>query len=240
MSNKQVAFNPGSLPAEIAALFDVSTLQDDLTAGVEGGFSVVSFRGKTWRIKHGGEEVPVTDDNDNPIPGLEVVILKASKDVSKIYYAKKYSEGDEGEPDCYSLDGIRPDSGANNKQASGCAACPHNQWGSRITDNGKKAKACSDNRRIAVEVHPGDSGFGIGIEIPGGLRRQLSPAIVSRFIRRVFDIAFSTQNDFLQTPALGAGAGVVPVGQRHPDFRLLTFGHFVTARVVLVDTVGPA
>src|SRR5690606_31212610 len=47
-------------------------------------------------------------------------------------------------------DGIRPAADAQSPQATTCAGCKWNQWGSRITDSGKKGKACADSRRLAV------------------------------------------------------------------------------------------
>lgn len=149
MGTEIQAVDVSNLPAELQELFDISH-GDDLSSGVSGGFSVVSIRGSKFRIKHSGEEEPVVDDNGEPIASLELVIVKAKPEVSKIFYEADYEEGDSSEPDCFSVDGIAPDPNASNKQSIGCAACPHNQWGSRITPAGKKAKRCSDNRRIAV------------------------------------------------------------------------------------------
>ena len=145
-----IAVNTNNLPAELRDLFNVQAQAGDLSDGVTGGFSVISIRGSKWRIKHGGEEDPVLDANGEPQASLELVIVKANPHVSKIYYATAYSAGDAEQPDCFSLDGIKPDATAESKQSPGCASCPHNQWGSRITPQGKKAKACSDNRRLAV------------------------------------------------------------------------------------------
>lgn len=153
MSNDVEVFNPqaSGLPAELASVFDADTLADDLSAGAGGGgFQVISLRGSKWRVKQGGDEYPILNADDEPAPSIEVVMLKANKGVSKIWYAKKYSEGDAESPDCFSINGETPDPASTNKQAATCAACPHNQWGSRITENGKKAKACSDSRRVAV------------------------------------------------------------------------------------------
>lgn len=122
---------------------------DDLMEGVSGGFGVISFRGGKWRIKHGGEETLIKRD-DEPVASIPVVIVKSNSKVSKIFYEKNYEEGDDASPDCYSLDGEAPDAGAPSPQAKSCATCPQNQWGSRVTDAGKKAKRCSDNRRVAV------------------------------------------------------------------------------------------
>lgn len=138
-----------NLPAELQGAFDIDALAGDLYEGVSGGFAVVSFRGSKWRIKHGGEERPILKD-DEPVPSLECVLIKASKSVSKIFYAEGYEEGDDSAPDCWSIDGIRPDSASANIQSETCAACPNNVWGSKISPQGKKTKKCGDNRRVAV------------------------------------------------------------------------------------------
>jgi hypothetical protein len=151
MSRDMTTFNPaGDLPAELASIFDASSMAGDLTDNVSaGGFAVLSIRGSKWRLKHGGEERPILNDDGDPKPSIEVVILKGSKSSSKVFYEKAYEEGDNAEPTCMSTNGLTPDGGTN-KQHTSCAACPHNQWGSRITSSGKKAKRCSDSRRLAV------------------------------------------------------------------------------------------
>jgi hypothetical protein len=150
MSKAITAFDKSALPAEIADLFDVDAFGDDLSAGVTGGFGVLSIRGSKWRIKHGGEESPVLDENDEPKASLDVVLLKASPYVSRNFYEDKYAEGDAEAPDCFSLDGRTPDISSRKKQAETCASCPNSVWGSRITEAGKKSKACADARRVAV------------------------------------------------------------------------------------------
>ena len=123
---------------------------DELSAGVSAGFPVLSFRGKVWRVKKSGEERPYVDDNGDPKPSMELVLVRGSANISKIYYPKGYEEGSNEAPGCFSMDGHRPDPNSSQQQADLCAACPHNQWGSKITPDGKKTKACADNRRIAV------------------------------------------------------------------------------------------
>jgi len=155
MSKEMKPFNPtAGLPADLASVFDVESLAGDLTEGAGGaGFQVVSIRGSKWRIKSQGEEHVVTNDDDDPIPSIEVVMLKANKGVSKIFYEKKYTEGDDGSPTCFSVDGVAPDNSSEKKQAKNCAACKMNKWGSRMTEAGKKAKACADTRRVAIWLH---------------------------------------------------------------------------------------
>ena len=138
-----------NLPATQDDIFSTDNL-NDLTEGAGGGFPVVSIRGGKWRVKSGGEEIVITDADDDPVASIPVVLVKAQREVSKIFYAKNYEEGDDAAPDCYSMDGERPDPSAPDPQSNQCATCKMNQWGSRITDSGKKAKRCSDNRRVVV------------------------------------------------------------------------------------------
>lgn len=150
MSTEVAAFDPKNLPAEFAGFFDAEGMSDDLSAGVAGGFAILSFRGSKWRIKSSGEEILVTDANDEAKPSVELIFLKASPDVSKVYYDHNYTEGSDEPPTCMSISGITPDADAASPQDTSCARCPHNQWGSRMTEAGKKAKSCQDSRRIAV------------------------------------------------------------------------------------------
>lgn len=147
MSKELITVNP-QLPA-IFQNADTSAF-DDFTDGIVAGFPVISYRGRTWRVKKGGEEQVYLNDAQEAVQSIEVVLLKSNPNLGKIYYKKKYEEGDNQPPACWSADGVRPDQGVQDKQCATCAACPHNVWGSRITDNGKKTKACQDHRRMAV------------------------------------------------------------------------------------------
>ena len=139
-----------NLPAEIADVFNADDLAGDLYDGIQAGFAVVSIRGSRWRISKGGETEPVVNADGEPVASLECVIVKASRNVSKIFYAEAYAEGDAEAPDCWSVDGLTPDAGSGTPQSKTCATCPQNVWGSKITPAGKKTKACGDKRRIAV------------------------------------------------------------------------------------------
>lgn len=154
MSNNVVPLS-GKVPAKLAKRMGGLDVNDDLSSGVTGGFSVLSIRGSKWRIKAGGEETPITDGDGDPVSSVRVLIIKGSPNISKNFYLKKFTEGSNEAPDCYSMDGVTPDPGAPHPQAKTCAACPKNVFGSRISESGKKAKACSDARRIAV-VPEGD------------------------------------------------------------------------------------
>jgi hypothetical protein len=123
-----------------------STLLNNARSGVSQSFGVLSYRGKTWRLKYQGIEQVLRDNERN----LDCVIVGVSPNVSKNFYPKQYTEGDSEPPVCFSTDGIRPDASAPQKQNDLCATCKNNEWGSRMTPAGKRAKACADSRRLAI------------------------------------------------------------------------------------------
>jgi len=134
-----------------------SALNASMQANINLGFAVVTYRGKVWRVVYQGEEYVLPDRHrpELPSPVVEVVIIGAATAVSKQYYAKPYVEGSDSGPDCYSLDGKKPEANAPQRQNAICDTCPQNQWGSRITDDGRRAKRCQDSKRLAV-VPSGD------------------------------------------------------------------------------------
>jgi hypothetical protein len=124
---------------------------DELGAGVAASYAIVGYKGKVWSIRHSGEEYPLMrEDGDGPKNSIEVVLLKSSAAISKIYYKSGYVEGSTAAPDCWSSNGQVPDPSVQNKVSPTCANCPMNAWGSRVTEAGKPGKACSDSRRVAV------------------------------------------------------------------------------------------
>jgi hypothetical protein len=143
-----------NLPSYLKS-FNISEINADLTAHAGGGFPVISIKGKVFAIVRDGERtvLPNPKDPESPATAIDVVLLKANKGTSKVFYLKGYDkDNSEGQkPDCYSSDGIAPAADAQTPQAKKCATCPHNQWGSKISDKGAtKGKACSDTVRMAV------------------------------------------------------------------------------------------
>ena len=143
-----------NLPAYLKN-FDVSQLNSDLTAHAGGGFPVLSTKQKQFAVVRDGNRTTLMNpkDPDAPATYVDVVILKANPNKSKVFYLKGYDpESSEGQkPDCYSSNGVEPAADATAKQSKKCATCTHNQWGSKITDKGAaKGKACSDTVRLAV------------------------------------------------------------------------------------------
>lgn len=122
-----------------------------LTENIAGGltvgstFSKISIKASRFRIVKDGTETPL------PTLTLPTVVVGGNPRVSKLFYAAEFDGNAEATaPDCYSLDGIKPAGDSKNMQASLCATCPKNAWGSKITPQGKQTKACSDKKRLAV------------------------------------------------------------------------------------------
>lgn len=146
MSTELTAFT-AHLPTKLRG----QKVENELSAGIAAGFGIVGYKGKVWSIRYQGNTTPLMrEDGDGPKNSIEVVVVKASQHIAKIFYDGKYVEGSTAAPDCWSTNGVVPDPGATKKQAASCASCPKNAWGSRITDAGKQGKACADSKRLAV------------------------------------------------------------------------------------------
>ena len=151
--SKEVAMQKKSLPAHLQRFAPVDSADaDKWSSGQSTGFPVISTKGKHFHIRRGDETELVTNPNDpdEPATYINVVVLDTHPGTAKTYYKGKYVEGSDDKPTCYSNDGIHPALDAADKQFKNCALCPRNQWGSRITEDGKKAKECSDVKRLAV------------------------------------------------------------------------------------------
>lgn len=149
-----IPFESKNLPAYLANV-DVAKLNEELTSHAGGGFPIISIKGKVFAVVRDGERHILTKEVDGekiPAPSIDMVILKANKGTSKVWYAKGYTEGGENvKPDCFSNDGVKPDAAVENPCSTLCSTCKNNQWGSKIGDSGAtKGKACSDSVRIAV------------------------------------------------------------------------------------------
>lgn len=136
---------------QVSTKFANVKTENDLAAGVQAGFGLIGYKGKVWSIRHRGETRNLLrDDGDGPRHSIEVVILKGASYISKIWYEQGYVEGSTAPPDCFSPNGIVPDPSSTKRQSAACANCPQNVWGSKLTEAGKKGKACGDSKRLAV------------------------------------------------------------------------------------------
>ena len=117
-------------------------------AGMVGAFTSVpriSLKQGRFRLKDGSDEFMLDD------AFLDVAVLGIVHGISKTYYAKAWNPGDEPtQPDCYSIDGVKPASEIAAPVSSACLTCPKNILGSKTSQQGKPAKACTDSKRIAI------------------------------------------------------------------------------------------
>jgi hypothetical protein len=166
-------FEAANLPAHLAAFADIG--DDDLTSNVGQGYPILRIKGKVFSLTRDGETkiLMKPDAEDEPAQSLEVVILKANPSLSKTYYAAGYEEGSSEKPDCSSEDGVVPDADATSPQATKCSLCVHNQFGSKISENGSRGKACADVRRIAI-APAGQLNDPMLLRIPAGSLKPLA------------------------------------------------------------------
>lgn len=190
---------PFELPSGVLDAFKGIAPTNDLSAGVQPSFGIVSFKGKVWRVKYKGEEHIIKNADGDPAASLIAVMVKGSPCISKLYYPGTYAEGDDAPPACFSIDGVRPDPGADDPQAQTCAACPHNVWGSKITEQGNKTKACSDSRRVAIVPYPDVANKAFG----GPLLLRIPPASLQNL---------AAYNDMLVSKGVPYQAVVVKIG----------------------------
>jgi hypothetical protein len=122
----------------------------DLGDGIRGSYGIVGIKAGKFRIKYKGAENILLNPDGTPVGYIDVVIVKANAFLNKQYFEGKYVDGANAAPVCYSLDGVQPSDASKTKQATTCALCPKNQFGSLIGENGVKQKACRDTKKLAV------------------------------------------------------------------------------------------
>lgn len=150
MSQEMMIAGGAQLPAHLQAAVGIADAAKEFAGGVQSGFPVVSYRGGTWRVRQGGEEQVYVDTEGDAIQSIRVVMIQSNERPSKTYYEGKYKEGDSSKPECWSASGVTPDADVPNPVNAACASCPMNVWGSRITEQGNKTRACQDVRRCGV------------------------------------------------------------------------------------------
>lgn len=136
------------VPAHLAARVGTkSALAQAMSTSTAGGsdYPRISIKGGRFRIVSDGNET-VLDSTK-----IEVIIVGANPKLSKTFYEKQWTpDAEPSAPDCFSIDGISPDSSSEAPQNDLCATCPKNAWGSKVMPNGQQTKACSDQKRLAV------------------------------------------------------------------------------------------
>src|SRR4029077_10254396 len=118
MASNIVPINQARRPAGMADRIKAgASVNRNFADNVVDSFPRLSIKGKVFRIKMNGQETPLIDQSTRkPLAELDVVLVNASPLLSKSYYQKGYEDGDVNQPDCWSLDSIKPDPTVINKQ----------------------------------------------------------------------------------------------------------------------------
>jgi hypothetical protein len=177
-----------NIPAHLLNMPATSNFADDAVHGLGGVRPpTLSIARQTFTaIDAGGNEKPVAGFDQ--IQGsqtqgrmyVDVIFIDANKNVSKTYYAGAYDAGatEYSAPDCWSDNGVAPSAQADKPQSPTCAACPHNQWGSQISQTGKQTKACRDAKKVALLIPASGSDMPFLLRIPpASLNKQFAPYI---------------------------------------------------------------
>lgn len=170
MTTQQVTTLP-TFGGPVSSKLQGVTVENELGAGIAGSYGIMKYKGKVWTTSYKGEDRPLMrPDGDGPRNSIDVVIVRAPKVKSKIFYAGGFAEGSSAAPDCWSTNGVTPDTSVVHKQANVCDICPKNQWGSarpRADGTPSKGKACTDSKRIAIVP------ANVGADDPNMLRNDM-------------------------------------------------------------------
>ena len=125
----QAAALPATKPQASAELLErIGEVRDNLQA-------VEEFRLPRIRMTSGGAEIT---EGEEPVQAIEGIILHAKK--TNVFYAKPYNPSDVNPPDCFSLDGERPDASIEKPQHPTCKGCPKAEFGTNSMGSGKACR----------------------------------------------------------------------------------------------------
>lgn len=141
-----VTIDTTNLPAYLQNL---QAANNDLLGGLPMGSApaTIALNGTRFIVREGGNETTLNQLE------LQAVIMKSKPNVDKIWYATKFVPGQEAQkPDCSSSNGQTPDAGCPLPQATACAGCPQNVFGTGTDASGNptKGKACQDSKSLAL------------------------------------------------------------------------------------------
>ncbi len=162
MANNVVNLDAFKTARPAAAFVGLDPTSESLADGIGSSYGVIGYKGKVWSLRYRGEKHTfVRPDDGSPASYIDVIILRQAGHKSKSLYEKYDPNASEGvRPICASLDGITPDADVAQKQSTACAICPRNVW--HTNADGKKVRACTDYKRMAVLLLPKTSAAVLG------------------------------------------------------------------------------
>jgi hypothetical protein len=137
-----IPFDAPSLPVRRQTI-DVTA---DLKLGAD--YPTLSIKGKHFAVvTDGTPQILMMEDGETPRLALALVALRAN-DKARVYYVGDYDPGSaSAPPDCFTNDGVAPDSSVQEPQSRTCALCPHAVFG---TGREGRGTACRSVTRLAV------------------------------------------------------------------------------------------
>lgn len=150
MTSLTIFDGKASVPAHIAQAFKgKSNLVNDRVT-----VPTLSYEGKVWTVGLNGEKHKIMRSNEDgdqePASIMQVVILDYNKRRGRAFYEGAYDPSKPGVPLCWSDDGVAPHVSVEKPICGSCQTCPKSMKGSRITEQGKAAVACSQFRMLVV------------------------------------------------------------------------------------------
>ena len=199
---------PGTIMEQSNLLDNVPADWDDLSSGVAVSFPILGIKGGKWHYRFKGEDTIISDARGFAVPAINVVILKAQKELSRTLYPPgSYVEGANNRPICWSSDGVRPDDLVEEPVNPVCATCPKAAWGSGATPAAPKAQACQQRRRVVVvpysdDLSNVDGGGPVLLSVPPSSLRNLDSYSGLLKDARLHYFGCITQLSFDQDPNL--------------------------------------
>lgn len=121
----------------------------NFTAEIVDSFPRLSIRGKSFWLRANGKEIRAGAVDPEKGAILDIVLVNASRHMAKSYYKKAFGgAGSNDQPDCWSLDSVRPDASIAKPVNEICLPCPMNAFNS--APSGRGGKACADSKRVVI------------------------------------------------------------------------------------------
>jgi hypothetical protein len=160
-----IPFNQAALPAFLQQASGAANINTVAATGTGGGQVVdhISIKGGRFHVIRNGQQ-PVTLQ----LFQLNVVMVHINPGITKAYFEGAWNpDADAEAPVCSSDDGVVPRADADKPQCNTCAACPQNQFGSKINpQTQKQGKACMDKKSIAIVTPGSEAGEMLRLQIP--------------------------------------------------------------------------
>jgi hypothetical protein len=103
------------------------------------------------------------------------IIIGSNPKKSRVYYPGRFDPDNPEPPVCFSDNGVGPSDNAADPQARTCGECVFSKWGSDTSEmTGKKTKACSEKKKIAILVVGDTAGHAYELQVPPATLKNMA------------------------------------------------------------------